>query len=243
MAQVVGLGPGPVDAGLLGPEFRLDGPPARVVATSFGYVRLQSAEGVDQGPVAFRVHQGPFVVLAVDLDQAAAHDSQGLGADRRVVDVGAGPPVRQLHAPQDEVALDFDVVGARHLDGRVRGREFEHGRHLTLLLAVAHEPAVAPAAERERQRVEQDRLAGAGFPGQHREARLEIEVEPVDQNDVADRQPGQHGNAGVRRGRRPDRSAGNRVMSGGFGNEGLIGMTEADDRGRSARRAGRLVLA
>jgi hypothetical protein len=61
-----------------------------------------------------------------------------------------------------------------------------------LLRALAHQRGVATRAERKSKSVEQDRFAGAGFARQHGKARSEIDVEPVDQHDVSNRQPGQH---------------------------------------------------
>ena len=66
---------------------------------------------------------------------------------------------------------------------------------------------VAARAERQREGVEQDRLAGAGLAGQHGKPVGEIDVEPIDQDDVADRKPGEHGLGG------PDRAG---IPSGGF---------------------------
>ena len=71
--------------------------------------------------------------------------------------------------------------------------DVERRRHLPLLGAVAHQARVAAAAERERERIEQDRLAGAGLAGQHRQAGRIVDVEPFDQDDVADREAGEHG--------------------------------------------------
>src|ERR1700719_1432007 len=73
------------------------------------------------------------------------------------------------------------------------GLDVESRGHLALLDAVPHEARVAARAERKRERIEQDGFAGAGFSGEHREAGREINVEPFDQDDVADREPGQHG--------------------------------------------------
>ena len=56
--------------------------------------------------------------------------------------------------------------------------------------AGAHERAVAARAERERESVEQDGFARAGLAGEHRQAAAEVEVEPIDQDDVADRRAG-----------------------------------------------------
>ena len=52
---------------------------------------------------------------------------------------------------------------------------------------------VAARAERQREGIEQDRLAGAGLAGEHGEPAGEIDVEPVDQDDVADGKSGEHG--------------------------------------------------
>ena len=71
-------------------------------------------------------------------------------------------------------------------------RHVEGGRDLALLRAVAHEAGVAAAAERQRERIQQDGFARAGFAGQHGEATGEFDIEPFDQDDVTDRQTRQH---------------------------------------------------
>ena len=72
----------------------------------------------------------------------------------------------------------------------------ENGGDLSLLHALAHQRLVAAGAQRQREGVEQDRLAGAGLAGEHGKPFGEIDVEPVDQDDVADRKSGEHGGAG-----------------------------------------------
>ena len=52
---------------------------------------------------------------------------------------------------------------------------------------------VAAPAQRQGQAVEQDRFAGAGLAGEHRQPTREVDVQPFDQNDVADRQGDEHG--------------------------------------------------
>ncbi len=73
------------------------------------------------------------------------------------------------------------------------GGDLEHRGHLALLHALAHQRLVAARAERQREGIEQDRLAGAGLAGEHGQALGKIDVEPVDQDDVADRKSGEHG--------------------------------------------------
>jgi hypothetical protein len=71
-------------------------------------------------------------------------------------------------------------------------RIFECRGDLALLHAVTHQPGVAATAERQRERIEQDGFARAGFTGQHRKAPGKLDIEPFDQDDVTDRQTRQH---------------------------------------------------
>ena len=138
------------------------------------------------------IHQRAFVVLAVDLDQHGAQRLQHLRAHRLVVGEGAGAAVRELHAPKDQLVRRRDaVLGHEHMR-RMRARQIEGRRHLSFAGAVAHQRHIAARAERECKGIEQDRLAGAGLAGQHRKAGRKIDVEPIDQDDVADGEAGEH---------------------------------------------------
>src|SRR5262249_57776306 len=72
------------------------------------------------------------------------------------------------------------------------GGKLEGRRHLSLLGAVAHQSDVAAGAERQRKGIEQDGLAGPGLAGEHRQPSGKVDVEPVDEDDVTYREPGQH---------------------------------------------------
>ena len=56
----------------------------------------------------------------------------------------------------------------------------ELGRQLGALGAFAHHAGVAAAAEQELERIDQDRLAGAGLAGEHGEAGAELERGALD---------------------------------------------------------------
>ena len=71
-------------------------------------------------------------------------------------------------------------------------RRIEDGRHLALRLAVANKAAIAARAERKGEGIEQDGFPGAGLAGQNAEALTKPKFEPVDQNDVADRELNEH---------------------------------------------------
>jgi hypothetical protein len=132
------------------------------------------------------------VMLSVDLDQRRAQRLQDLHADRLVVDEGARAPVGQLHAAQDQAVFRRDPVLAQQRKHGMVGLDVERRRHLPLLGALPHQARVAAAPERQRERIEQDRLAGAGLAGQHRQPGRIVDVEPFDQDDVADGQAGEH---------------------------------------------------
>src|SRR5688572_12642137 len=74
-------------------------------------------------------------------------------------------------------------------------RDLECGRHLSLFLALPHQGGIAASAQRQCKRIKQDRLASAGFAGKHSKPADIIDVELVDQHDVADGEAGQHDSA------------------------------------------------
>ena len=140
--------------------------------------------------MAARVDQRPVVVLAVDLDERPAHLAQELHANGDVVDEGAGAAVGGLDAAQDQRRIGLQAVIGKEPQHGMIGGEIESRGHLALAGALPHQRGIAAAADGEGEGIEQDRLAGAGLAGEHAKARAEFEIEPVDQNDVADRQGG-----------------------------------------------------
>ncbi len=193
VVEIVGIGPGLADPGMLLVIEALGRLAGRVGGPDLAGPGFERPIGIEQGTVGDGVDQRAVVVLAMDFDQTPADVAQRLGTDRCVVEESAGAAVRQLQPAQDEAALGLDVLAPHHVPGRVVGRDIEHGRDLSLLLALAHRGSVAAAAERQREGIEQDRFAGTGLPGQHRQARPELKVEPVDQYDVPDTKLGEHG--------------------------------------------------
>jgi len=57
---------------------------------------------------------------------------------------------------------------------------------------VPHQAKIAARAEGQRQGVKQDRLAGAGFARQHRKPLFEVDVQLLDQDNVADGKAREH---------------------------------------------------
>ena len=84
--------------------------------------------------------------------------------------------------------FDSHVFGSADEQGGMVVGQLEFGRDLGLVRAGPDQAAVRAGAHGQAQCVQQDRLAGAGFAGQHAQGSGEVEVEPVNQNDVADRE-------------------------------------------------------
>ena len=85
-------------------------PPCREGGAHLPQPGLEPSEGVEQGAVLRGVDECTVVVLAMEFDEMPADVAQGLGADRRVVEVGAGTTVGELHASQDEAAVGLEVL-------------------------------------------------------------------------------------------------------------------------------------
>ncbi|MGY4473003.1 hypothetical protein ACVILL_000417 [Bradyrhizobium sp. USDA 3364] len=192
MAQIVGLARGALHPGAMLVEGGIGGSPEAPQRFQRRDVLLVAGEGVEQLAMGRGIDQSALVMLAVDFDQRGADRLQGLHADRLVVDEGAGAAVGELHAAENHFTGVVEAVLGQYPGRRMPLGDIEHGGHLPLLGAMAHQSGIAAAAERQRKGIEQDGFAGAGFAGQHRQATGKFDIEPFDQDDVTDRQTRQH---------------------------------------------------
>jgi hypothetical protein len=129
----------------------------------------------------------------MNFDQCTSDLLQHLHAHRLVVDERARSSVGELYAAEDQFIFGGDVVGREQRPRRMVARNIEHGGNLALLDALSDERLISAATQGQSEGIEQDRLAGAGFTGQHGKPVGEIDIEAVDQHDVADRESGEHG--------------------------------------------------
>ena len=91
-----------------------------------------------------------------------------------------------MRPPHDQLVLAGKIVVGQYAARRMVFGDVEGGDHLAVFGALAHQSRLAARAEREREGVEQDRFAGAGLAGQCGKAGTEIDIQPIDQDDVAD---------------------------------------------------------
>ena len=143
-------------------------------------------------------------MLAVDFDNAGGNGPQRLGAQRLVVEKGAGAAIGHLDAAQQQVAIDVEVLRGGRKSGRVVLGQIEDRRHLALSLALAHQRAITAPAESQGKGIEQDRFARPGLACQHCQPVAEIQIQPINQHDIADGQLDKHaGDSNPRLGAHP----------------------------------------
>jgi hypothetical protein len=129
-------------------------------------------------------------MLPVDVEQRVGQFAQLRHGGRAAVDPGAALALRIDGSAQQQRVVGLE---AGFVEPGLQGRDgVELGADLGARRALAHDAGVAPAAERQLQRIDQDRLACAGLAGQHREAGLEIDFEAADDHEVPQHQPPQH---------------------------------------------------
>ena len=143
------------------------------------------------------VEQRLVLVLAVDLDQRAGEFAQLASvAGRPLIQAREPPSARMMRRSWQRrlpASRRVRCRAARRGIGRVGQVEF--GRQLGAFGAMAHHAGVGAGAGQEEQGVDQQRLAGAGFAGNHGQARVESQFGGADDGEILDGQVGEHGAA------------------------------------------------
>ena len=158
-------------------------------------LRFVAAEGIEQRELAAARHQRLVFVLAVDLDQQPGEFGELRERRRPAVDPGLRAAVGADGAAQlAGVVASSSSSCSRSQAGRFgRVDEGEHGDQFGALGAVADHAAVGARAGQEAERIDQQRLAGAGFAGNHGQAGAEIEFGGADDREILDGEVGEHG--------------------------------------------------
>ena len=146
-----------------------------------------ATEAVHQAQLTRWLEEPLLLVLAVDLRETSAKPSQPADGHRPVVGPHERAPVGPDLAPHDE----RPVPRGHHLGHRivVRGsRSVEDRLHASGIGPGADLVGRGAGAERERERVDDQRLARPGLAGQHREAGSERQADRLDHGEVLDGQ-------------------------------------------------------
>jgi hypothetical protein len=146
--------------------------------------RQRLRPGIEQLALGIGAQQAVMGVLAVDVGQEIGGLAQ-LGQRRRhAVDVAARAAVRLDHAPQ-QAGIVVEIVGLQPaLQGLPAATRTRRRSRPSRPLRTA--AGIGALAQRQGQRIDQDRLAGAGLAGQGAEAGGEFQLQLVDDDVVAD---------------------------------------------------------
>jgi hypothetical protein len=155
--------------------------------------RLRVGVRVEHLPLGGRTKEGLVRMLAVDVDQELA-DLLQLRERRAVpVDEAAGAPGAIDGAPEEKAAgVALQVVFLCPCANQALIGKFKLGRQLCALGALPHHGRVRAPADQELDRIDEDRLAGAGLAGEHRESGLELEARGLHDHEIADLERAQH---------------------------------------------------
>ena len=149
---------------------------------------------IEQLALRGALHQRLIFHLAVDIDERLAKLTQCLHRQCLAVDVGARAAVRADYSPQ-HYGLIFvldRLLGEPGARSRVVGNR-KRGGDLGAVGAMPNDFSTGATASGEQQGVDQDRLAGAGFAGEHRQAGGELQLGGIDDCEIADLDVEEHG--------------------------------------------------
>ena len=132
-------------------------------------------------------------MLAVQFHQRVRQPPQHLARHAPVVDPAGLATVGGVDPAQDQLVAAGQARLLQHRAGGMALWQVEDRHDLALLGPLPHQFGPSPPAQHEAQRVQQDRLARAGFAGQHVEPGLEGKFQPVDDQHVANIKRAQHG--------------------------------------------------
>jgi hypothetical protein len=153
---------------------RAPGPVGRHAADRLG-VGLRAGLAVEQRALRLGFQQRLVRMLAVDVDQQSPRS-------RNWVAVAATPLMKALERPALSITRRSSAPPSscrefvRRQPGARLLADHEIGRDVGLGRAFAHHAGVAAPAQRQLQRVDQDRFAGAGLAGEDGKAGWRIQV-------------------------------------------------------------------
>ena len=151
--------------------------PARAGGRDLRGRGLESGVGIQESDVRPRIQQCLVLMLAVDVDEPPAQRPQRRRGRECVVQEHPAAALGR------DFAADDGLVSLRVLECRL---DEGPGR------AGANQVPASPLADQQAERADDDRLAGAGLAGQHVEAVVELDVDGIDDGEVANAEETDH---------------------------------------------------
>ena len=161
-------------------------PPRGPCATHSGARRLQPAKSIQNIAVSAWVQKAAVVMLAMQFHQRIRQRAQHLARAPPVINPSRFSPLRRVDPPQDQL---IPARQARLLQHRMCGvvrTQIKPRRDLALRRALAHQIRTPAPAQHKAERVQQDRFTRPCLAGQHVQAGLERQFQPVNDQHVRD---------------------------------------------------------
>ena len=145
------------------------------------HAQVRAGEGIEHVTLRAGPDERAVFVLPVDLDQQGRRFAQRPQGRHAAVDPGPRPALGRHRAGEDHLALGVALADDEaRLDERLGSAGPHHGR-------------VGPSPQHQLERLDDQRLAGAGLSGERGHAGAEFERQVLDHAQVAHPQVGQHG--------------------------------------------------
>ncbi len=151
-----------------------------------------TAVGIEQGQLLLALQQRLMLVLAVDLQQMRGQFAQLRQRHRAAVDPRARTARGGQHAAQAAMLAIVHGLLAQPGARGGGGSEIEFGADFGALRAAAYQRGVGTRAGEQQQGIDQQRLAGAGFAGDHGQTGAQRDLGLGDHGQVAYIQRRQH---------------------------------------------------
>ena len=142
-------------------------------------LEVDPGELVEGGALGRRTQKRLVGVLAVEVDEVPTRLLEGGEGRHLAVDLGTGATGTRDRAREDHLVFPLGG-GESALDGR-------------LVRTTAHHRGVDAPADEELERLDDERLARAGLPGDCRHAGAEDDVHVLNDPQLADAQFAEHG--------------------------------------------------
>src|SRR5690606_24867601 len=154
---------------------------------------------VEKRALCRRAHQGLVRMLAVNVDGELARLAQLRKRGCVAIDEAARAAAAIEGAAKEQTAgIALELAGLEPGRQLAFGKDVELRGELGTLAAFAHHAGLGPAADEKLDRVDEQRLPGAGFPRERREPCAELEGRALDDDEIPDFERTQHGYSGSR---------------------------------------------
>lgn len=119
-------------------------------------------------------------MLTVNINQHFPELLEFVQGHRAAIDISPGTALGGHHTPQYAFIVAQVVLFTQPLPGLFIVTDIKAGADIGFVLSGLDDILVGTVTQGERQRIQHDGFAGAGFPGDNGHARLQFEVKLLD---------------------------------------------------------------